>query len=302
VSLIRRIHISMPADRHLSPAQNALKWGVVERIERLGYSAEIFNDPTGRKSLAASMVWTADAVDEVVRRCQGTVIIGLPRWKFESPERTDLLPTEFSQYEGAVARTLGLPLLVLRQEDVRDRVVFDRSFGPFVGVIPREASPSWLDTDAFQVPFGYWRGRLEQRRDLFLGYSGASSAVATRLRKFLENEIQATVLDWKRDFKPGRSILQEIEEARSRCSAGIFLFTKDDKLAAGTIRKAAPRDNVVLEAGYFISDKGKASVLIILEKGAKMPADLGGDIYASLENRKNLSPLKNTMRQFLATL
>jgi len=43
VALTRRIYVSMPADGWLSPAQNALKWGVVRRIESLGYTAEIFN-------------------------------------------------------------------------------------------------------------------------------------------------------------------------------------------------------------------------------------------------------------------
>jgi hypothetical protein len=36
-----------------------------------------------------------------------------------------LLPTEFNHYEVALARTLGLPTLVLVQKNVRRRVVFD---------------------------------------------------------------------------------------------------------------------------------------------------------------------------------
>ena len=35
MSLIRRIYMSMPADNWLTPAQNDLKWGIVERIEQL---------------------------------------------------------------------------------------------------------------------------------------------------------------------------------------------------------------------------------------------------------------------------
>src|SRR5437870_3495973 len=105
------------------------------------------------------------------------------------------------------------------------RVVFDSSFGPYVGVFPRDADQAWLESDEFKVTFGYWRKELERRRDVFLGYSGASTATAEKLRDFLENDIGATVLDWQRDFKPGRSILEEIEEARVRCTLGIFLFT-----------------------------------------------------------------------------
>jgi len=62
---------------------------------------------------------------------------------------------------------------------------------------------------------------------------------------------------------------------------------------------AAPRDNVVFEAGYFAKSKGKDRVLIIQEKGSKMPADLGGDIYAVLENRGDTSDVKPSIRRFV---
>ena len=55
--------------------------------------------------------------------------------------------------------------------------------------------------------------------------------------------------------------------------------------------KAVPRDNVVFEAGYFTSAKGKDHVLIIRETGAKMPADLGGDIFASLQDKSKIAPI-----------
>ena len=56
--------------------------------------------------------------------------LGMPRWNFQDVKwRSRLLPTEFNHYEGALARTLGLPTLVLVQRDVRRRVVFDMSFG-----------------------------------------------------------------------------------------------------------------------------------------------------------------------------
>jgi hypothetical protein len=80
----------------------------------------------------------------------------------------------------------------------------------------------------------------------------------------------ATVLELQTDFIAGRSILAQIEEAASRCNAGIFLFTKDDDLVdKGQPDISAPRDNVVFEAGYFIGLKGKRNVLIVREKGSR---------------------------------
>lgn len=303
MSVTRRVFVSMPADRWLTPAQNELKWALVERVEQLGYLPEIFLDPTGRSSLAAPHAWSAERADEIARHCQGAVLIGLPRWTFGTAEGPVLLPTEFSQYEGAVARTLALPMLIVAQENLLRRVVFDDSFGPYVGTFPADAGKGWLDSQQFQVPFGYWRRDLERRRDVFLGYSGASRAVAEGIRTFLENVIGATVLDWYRDFKPGRSILDQIEEARVRCTLGIFLFTKDDVIESATSgTQAIPRDNVVFEAGYFVSAKGKDRVLIILEKGARLLADLGGDIYAPLDDRTDMQPVHDIVQRFFANL
>jgi len=99
------------------------------------------------------------------------------------------------------------------------------------------------------------------------------------------------------------SILAQIEEAAARCSAGIFLFTKDDDLAdSGQPDRSAPRDNVVFEAGYFIGLKGKRNVLIVLEAGSKMPADLGGDIYAMLQDRSDIGPIERVVSGFMSAL
>jgi predicted nucleotide-binding protein len=89
--------------------------------------------------------------------------------------------------------------------------------------------------------------QLRQRRDVFLGYCSSSRETAAALKHFLQSD-GATVLDWQTDFIAGRSILAQIEEAASRCNAGIFLFTKDDDLIdKGQPDISAPRDNVVFE-------------------------------------------------------
>ena len=119
-------------------------------------------------------------------------------------------------------------------------------------------------------------------------------------KRFLEDELKLAVLDWKTDFAPASTILEQIAEAAERCSAGIFLFTGDDQLTDRAHKDlAVPRDNVVFEAGYFSHAKGKDHVLIIREAGAKVPADLGGDIYASLQDKSKIAPIKDTIRRFI---
>jgi predicted nucleotide-binding protein len=63
-----------------------------------------------------------------------------------------------------------------------------------------------------------------------------------------------------------------------------------------------PRDNVVFEAGYFIGLKGKRNVLIVRESGSKMPADLGGDIYASLPDKADITPIERVLAGFMGAI
>ncbi len=299
-----RIFVSLPDNDWLTTLENKTKWAIVKTIEALGYTAEIFLDKRrGIRSLAAPQVWSASACEEVMRRCEGCVILGFARSRIPGAAGPIHLPTEYNHYEGAVAHTLGLPLLVLVQDGVLRRVVFDANYHGHVGTMPAKPTPKWLATDAFRVPFDQWREQVALRRDVFLGYCSSSDATAHEIKKYLQRKLRLTVLDWATDFNPGNSILQQIEEASRRCGAGVFLFTKDDALAdRGRKGRAVPRDNVVFEAGYFCALKGKAKVLIVLEKGAKMPADLGGDIYASLANKADIGPIKPALRKFVGSL
>jgi predicted nucleotide-binding protein len=301
------VFISLPSDEWLSKSQNELKWGIVEKIEQLRYRSEVFFDPRGSSDIAAGKKWDALHVHQVLRHCVGAAIIGLPRWEARSPgiQHPHLLPTEFCHYEGAVAYSLGLPMLVLAHNELARRVVFSEGYDGLLGKIPSDADKKWLKSKSFKVVFDDWKKKLAKRRDVFLGYCGASEGTAQNLKRFLKTSLKVRVLDWKdpKDFPPGRNILQLIEHASARCSAAIFLFTKDDSLTDdGSVNMAVPRDNVIFEAGYFINSKGKDHVLIIREGGAKMPADLGGDIYVPLEDKSNLKPIEELVHRFIDSL
>jgi len=301
--ITRRIYVSLPADPWLAPNINELKWGIVEEIEKLGYTPEIFTNPKGMPGLASPKSWNPRDADEIARRCVGAAVLGMPRWNLQDAQgHPVLLPTEFNHYEGALCRTLGLPTLVFVQRDVRRRVVFDFSFGGYVGEFDPQANLGWLHTDEFRVPFGYWKNLLDDRRDVFLGYCSSSERTADAIKRYLLS-LGAKVLDWRTDFIPGRTILDQIEQAAARSIAGIFLFTKDDDLADQSRGETAvPRDNVVFEAGYFIGLKGKRNVLIIRESGSKMPADLGGDIYGSLPEKSDITPIERTLAAFMGAI
>ena len=113
--VVRRVFVSLNADWNHSAEQNAFKWGIVDKIAELGYLPEIFTPPPGKRfrGLAVRRGWTFDAVEEVMQRCSGHVILGMPRW--ESKGRSDeevVLPTEYHHYEGAISYRLRLPTLI----------------------------------------------------------------------------------------------------------------------------------------------------------------------------------------------
>jgi hypothetical protein len=292
----------MPADQWLAPNQNRLKWKIVEQIEMLGYVPEVFSSSTKyiKKSIAGPQAWNPDAAFKVASHSTGAVIIGLPRWTAEINGKTLLFASDYCQYEGALFKSLQLPTLIVAQSTLEKRGVFDHSYGPTIGFFAENDDENWVVTNDFMIVFDYWKLKMFDRRDLFLGYCSRSTATAKEIKHHLENDQQVSVLDWQTDFSPGGNILQQIQEAAEKCSTAIFLFTQDDFLDdTREDKKAVPRDNVVFEAGYFIKAKGKSHVLIILEEGTKMPADLGGDIYASLQNKKDVNTIKDDISKFI---
>lgn len=299
---VRRVFLSLNADAHHSPDQNAFKWGLVDKICELGYLPEIFTPPPGKRfrGLTARRGWTFRDAEEVMQRCSGHVLVGMPRWRAQDKYDSEVqLPTEYHHYEGALSHLLRLPTLLFSDPDIVNRGVFNRALGRFIVDLPPDYSLSWLESEEFKFALNDWHDEMNLRRDVFLGYSSNARGIANSLKRYIETGAGATVLDWHDDFPAGDTILSRIKIAAERCTVGIFLFTRDDILESEEWR-AAPRDNVVFEAGYFANAKGHSRILIVLENGAKMPADLGGQIYASLENRSNIEPIERRVWSFLA--
>jgi predicted nucleotide-binding protein len=293
----RRVFISVPMDNHLDQGRRQVVQAVLQLISDAGFEPQRFL----YSGLPASMGWNFQTVDEVMRRCVGAVIFALPRRALsdagDSNGNPILLPTEWNHYEGAVANTLGLPTLILAEKGIADTGIAYTGGGMPILFKPQDADVGWLKEETFRHRFTLWLDQLKARRDVFLGYCSKARDTANAINLFL-TKLGVNVLDWA-DFSAGGNILDEIERASSVSSAGIFLFTKDDFLEQPQGDRAAPRDNVVFEAGYFTQSKGRERVLIIREDGVKMPADIGGNIYLPLVTRKNISSIETQLRSFV---
>lgn len=300
MSVKRRVFISVTHDSYLDDRQNSVKWGIVQRVIDAGYEPHMFFTavpPAFAATVHREIPWTADKVKETIRGAIGAVMVGYPRWKYGD----DAHASEFTHYEAGVAHSMGLPMFTVLEQGIRWRGAFDQSSAQICEV-PRDADPSWLSSSYFEQCFSPWRAALDARYDLFLGYSSQAQGTAKNLKRVIENK-GAKVLDWQ-VFGPG-TILEQIERAAARCTGGVFLFTADDALE-GAPGMAAPRDNVVFEAGYFVHAKGHSRVLVIREAGekrnAKMPADLGGAIYAPLPDLANIEALDQQLDRFIENL
>jgi len=127
--------------------------------------------------------------------------------------------------------------------------------------------------------------RIKARYDVFFGYCSKADKLARNMKRFLTDEAGMRGLDWATDFRPGRTIMEEIARATATCGCGLFLFTADDPIEGTVSKTAVPRDNVLLEAGYFMSAHSARRMVVVRESGTKMPADLGGMIYLTIKHR-----------------
>ena len=295
MTLKRRIFISNQNPDLMDERRRAVQECVIAKIEALGLQPEMFF----MAGSAASMSWSLPNVTEVMRRCVGAVVLGFRRWALTDAQgQAHNFASEYAQIEGALATALNLPLLVMVERGLEERGITWTGAGHPLLFMPPEVDATWLDKDGFRQRFGVWSGQVQQRSDVFLGYCSKSRNTAQSLHLFLTERLGLKVRNWELDFAAAGMILDEIGNAARLCSGGIFLFTQDDALEGNDVR-AAPRDNVVFEAGYFAAAKGHDRVLVIREQGAKMPADLGGNIFLELADKNDIRPIESAIRDFV---
>lgn len=293
-----RVYISVPLDGNLNPTQIDIKRRLVAMVVEAGLEPQAFGEPGFPGNRAANLAWTFGSASQVMRQCQGAIILGLTRWDFLTDDYRFQFVTEWSHYEGALALERNLPTLMVKEAGVAERGIMYTGGGKNIVFVPPDADRDWLETPDFKSRFNAWLDEVTSRYHVFMGYSSGAAATAAAIIHFLRSQ-GVSVLDWRTDFMAAGTILDQIERAERLCLGGIFLFTQDDELKAGDVVHAAPRDNVIFETGYFIQAKGEERVLVIREKDAKMPADIGGQIYLSLEGRTDIATIEASLLKFV---
>jgi hypothetical protein len=113
---------------------------------------------------------------------------------------------------------------------------------------------------------------------IFLGSSGKQAKLVQALTRGLADV--ADVEPWTAVFNPGVSTLDRLVELSQEVDFAAFVFAQDDWTSnpsdTTATGQAAPRDNVVFEAGLFGGALGMRRTFILHAKGAKLPTDLLG--------------------------
>jgi hypothetical protein len=280
-----------------APNQAIVKKYVLDAIRKLGFEPQEFHV----SGIAKGDPWSASRAIEVMHQCDGALILALMRWENSTGSMREPIPSEYSHYEGALALACSLPTIVFAEEGMQERGVLSSSGGSFVLRVPMQNLAQWMVNNEILAspPFETWVSRVRERYDVFFGYCSKADAVAKNMKDFLINEAGMRVLDWATDFRPGRTIMEEVARATATCRCGLFLFTADDPVEGSASKTAVPRDNVLLEAGYFMSAHSAKRMVVVREKGTKMPVDLGGMIYLTLERRNQW---KNVARKVADSL
>lgn len=113
---------------------------------------------------------------------------------------------------------------------------------------------------------------------LFIGSSVEGLTVARHIQLGLKHEpVEARI--WTDGvFGPSGVTIDKLVEQVEEADFAVFVFGPDDRVASRDEEYQAPRDNVVLELGMFLSHLGRERTLILSEHKAdlKIPSDLLG--------------------------
>jgi hypothetical protein len=87
---------------------------------------------------------------------------------------------------------------------------------------------------------------------------------------------KAVVTQWASAFPAGETTVESLLAQANQSDFAMFIFGPDDWVKSRSARKAAPRDNVVFEAGLFGGVLGMKRTIIVYDRDVKLPSDLLG--------------------------
>jgi len=120
--------------------------------------------------------------------------------------------------------------------------------------------------------------------DIFIVH-GHNNEIKESVARLLENQnLNPIILHEKPN--QGRTIIEKFEHNTQNTGFAVILLTDDDKGKAKSDLKLKmrPRQNVVLELGYFIGKLGRSRICPLYTKGVELPNDFSGVVYNEIDS------------------
>src|SRR5450631_3518682 len=105
----------------------------------------------GQSKMRVSNHRSSLAANQVMSRCQGAAILAFARWRCTPSNHEDMLfdlPFEYNHFEGALAFSCKLPLLVITDRKIRTSGITLLSEGPVI-FWPDNIGPEWINNKSF---------------------------------------------------------------------------------------------------------------------------------------------------------
>jgi len=125
---------------------------------------------------------------------------------------------------------------------------------------------------------------LPSKNSVFLVHGhddGAKHGVA----RFLEQlGIQPVIL--QEQINRGMTVIEKFEDFAKRAGFAVVLMTPDDfgyAVNCEQSKRHRPRQNVVLELGYFAAKLGRDKTFVLTKGNVEMPSDVLGLVYQSMD-------------------
>jgi predicted nucleotide-binding protein len=96
------------------------------------------------------------------------------------------------------------------------------------------------------------------------------------VQAYIEKDIRLASLELAQEASLGRTVVEKLIDAASRCDSAVIVMTGDDMTQDGEIRV---RQNVMHEVGFFQGRYGRNFVVLLHEEGIEVPSNLGGIVY-----------------------
>lgn len=115
---------------------------------------------------------------------------------------------------------------------------------------------------------------------VFVGSSSEARSHDIQVRYLLEDN-DAVVVNWREVFKPGDYPLDALVAVASAVDAALLLATPDDIVISRGEEHAVPRDNILVELGFFTGALGRGRTALVYVRSSdsptlKLPSDLNG--------------------------